>query len=161
MAGGRPCKWKELDMPSRLEAVTGWCKQGYTDKEMCAMLGISTKVWYEWKLKYREFSEAIKKGKDTANGEILNSAFRQTTGFRYTEQEAVKIKDYKKFGDKWLSVERVELVEVEKFMPPNPTMSIFMLKNRLPEQYKDKREVTLDGNMIFDIVPAPKPEGVE
>jgi len=151
---GRPCKWKELDMPSRLEAVTGWCKQGYTDKEMCAMLGVSLSVFSEWKNRYPEFKEAIKSGKDTANGEILNAAFKQTTGFYYKEVVPIKVKVDR-------DTEEIQMVEVEKFLPPNPTMSIFMLKNRMPNDYKDKREMTIDGNMIFDIVPAPKPDDIE
>ena len=57
--------------------------------------------------------------------------------------------------------EEIRMVEVEKFMPPNPTMSIFMLKNRMPNEYKDKRELAVDGNMIFDIVPAPKPDNID
>jgi len=132
----RPSKWMELDMPSKLEAVTGWAKQGSTNEEIAKMLGVSLAVLYDWKNKYPEFKEAIKKGKVVADGELLNSAFLQSTGFRYTEEQAIKVKCGK-------DQERIEIVEVEKFMPPNPTMSIFMLKNRLPEQYKDKRETAI------------------
>lgn len=151
---GRPSKWKELDMPNRFDAVIGWCKQGYTDKEMCAMLGISHTVWYEWKNNYPEFADAIKKGKDTANGEMLAAAFAQTTGFYYKETVPMKVKVDR-------DTEEIVMVEVEKFLPPNPTMSIFMLKNRMPNEYKDKREVSLEGNMIFDIAPAPVPKLLE
>ena len=134
----RPNKWDQLDMPSKLEAVTGWAKQGATNEELSKMLGISCKLFYEWQNKYSEFCEAIKKGKEVSNGELLNSAFKQSTGFYYTEEQAIKVKCGK-------DQEKVELIEVEKFMPPNPTMSIFMLKNPLPEQYKDKREIEATG----------------
>lgn len=143
----RPNKWDELDIPSKLESITGWAKQGSTNEEIAKMLGVSLAVLYGWKNKYPEFKEAIKKGKAVADGELLNSAFLQSTGFKYTEQQGFKVKDYKtvinpETGEKKLvQIERIEVVEVEKFNPPNPTMSIFMLKNRLPEQYKDKKEI--------------------
>lgn len=137
---GRPKKWNEIDMPSRLDSVTGWAKQGSTDEEIAKMLGVSLAVFYNWKNDYPEFKEAIKKGKEVSNGELLNSAFIQSTGFTAKEQQAIKVRDYKRIDGKLMQIERVEVIEVEKYYPPNPTMSIFMLKNRLPEQYKDKRE---------------------
>ena len=150
----RPNKWDELDMPSKLEAVTGWAKQGATNEELSKMLGISCKLFYEWQNKHSEFREAIKKGKEVSNGELLNSAFKQSTGFYYTEEQAIKVKCGK-------DQERIEIVEVEKFMPPNPTMSIFMLKNRLPEQYKDKREIEAckDGEPFQITIKRVKPDG--
>lgn len=147
----RPSKWDELDMPSKLDAITGWAKQGSTNEDIAKMLGISCKLLYEWQNKYSEFREAIKKGKDVSNGELLNSAFTQSTGFYYTEQVPIKVRineavptaDGKSV--KYLPAERIELVEVRKYQPPNPTMSIFMLKNRLPGDYKDKREIEATG----------------
>lgn len=144
--GGRKPLWETLSMDSKLDSVKGWAMHGSTDIEMAEMLGISERVFYEWKVKYPQFSHAIKKGKYTSNGELLNSAFVQSTGFMYIENQAVKVKDYKMFTNEkgqqeLLQIERVEIVPVEKYQPPNPTMNIFMLKNRLSDDYKDKHEV--------------------
>jgi hypothetical protein len=141
----RPNKWDELNMKDKLGSVCGWAKQGSTDEEISNMLGISTATYYEWKKNKTEFMEAIKKGKEVSNGELLNSAFTQSTGFFYKEQQVFKVKDYKKIDGELKQIERLEVVEVEKYNPPNPTMNIFMLKNRLPEQYKDtyKNEVEI------------------
>jgi gas vesicle protein len=141
----RPNKWDDLNIKDKLESITGWAKQGSTDKEICEMLGISTKLFYEWKKDKSEFREAIKKGKEVSNGELLNSAFMQSTGFYTTEQIPVKVKDYKVIEGQLRQIERVEVIEVEKYVPPNPTMNIFMLKNRLPQDYKDKREIETTG----------------
>jgi hypothetical protein len=138
-------------MQSKLDSVRGWAKQGSTDEEIAKMLGISTTLLYEWKKDKVEFSEAIKKGKDISNGELLNSAFKQSVGFYYTEQMAVKVRTNEAVptadgkGEKYLPAERIEIIEVQKFMPANPTMNIFMLKNRLPDEYKDKRQTELTG----------------
>ncbi|MBO9597131.1 MAG: hypothetical protein J7559_04810, partial [Cohnella sp.] len=151
-ATGRKKLWDTLDMPSKLTAVRGWAMQGSLDTEICEMLGIGKTTFYEWKNDYPEFAEAVKKGKDIANGELLNSAFTQATGFMYTEQQAVKVKDFRVIvGDngepKYEPVERVELVDVQKFALPNPTMNIFMLKNRLPQHYKDKQQIEHSGGV--------------
>lgn len=132
--GGRPSKWDSLDMPSKLDSVTGWAKQGATDEEMCLMLGVSTTVFYEWKNDKPEFAESIKKGKEVSNGEILNSAFKQCVGYEYEEEVPVKLRQ----AD---GSDRLEMARVKKFAPPNPTMTIFMLKNRLPKDYRDKQEI--------------------
>jgi hypothetical protein len=150
----RPNKWDELNMKDKLDSVCGWAKQGSTDEEISNMLGISTATYYEWKKNKPEFAEAIKKGKEISNGELLNSAFTQSTGFFYKEQQVFKVKDYKKIDGELKQIERLEVVEVEKYNPPNPTMNIFMLKNRLPEQYKDKHEIeaNLTVNKLEDII---------
>lgn len=145
--GGRKPLWDELDMRCRLDAVRGWALQGSTDEEMYAMLGVSKDTFYKWKKEYPEFKESIKKGKQMSNGELLNSAFTQSIGFRYKDSIAVKVKDYAWFINpvtnetELKQIEKVEVVEVERYAPPNPTMNIFMLKNRMPDEYKDKHEV--------------------
>lgn len=158
-AGRRPL-WDVLDMPALLDSVEGWAKQGSTDVEMCEMLGISHDTFYKWKREKPEFAEAIKRGKYESNGEILNSAFKQSTGFKYIEQQAIKVKAWEKIDGELVQVERVEVVNIEKFAPPNAIMSIFMLKNRLPGDYKDKQqhEVTgADGGVMqVSFVPAPE-----
>lgn len=132
-------------MESKLDSVKGWAMNGSTDEELAKMLGISTTLLYEWKKDKPEFADAIKKGKETSNGELLNSAFTQSIGFMYKEQVPVRVKDYKLIEGQLKQIERVEVVEIDKYCPPNPTMNIFMLKNRLPEEYKDKHQTELTG----------------
>ncbi len=144
----RPNKWDELNMVDKLDSVCGWAKQGSTDAEIAKMLGISCKLLYEWKRDKSEFREAIKKGKEVANGELLNSAFTQSVGFFYKEQQAFKVKGYEEIDGRMYPIEKIKVVEVERYNPPNPTMNIFMLKNRLPEHYKDKHEVDANVNLV-------------
>ncbi len=145
--GGRKPLWDTLNMPSKLDSVRGWAMQGSLDKEIAEMLGISLKTFYDWKKQYPQFAHALKKGKHISNGELLNSAFQQSVGFMYIENVPVKVKSFDWFTNpetnqaELKQVEKVEVVPVERYAPPNPTMNIFMLKNRLPEQYKDKHEV--------------------
>lgn len=142
---GRKSLWTELDMDSRLEAVQGWAKNGSLDSEMWTALGVSEATFYKWKREIPKFAEALRKGKFDSNGEILNSAFRQSTGYYITVTEPIKLRD--EYG-----AEHVEMVTYDKFIPANSTMSIFLMKNRLPEQYKDKQEIKHEGTMGVTIV---------
>lgn len=155
--GGRKPLWEVMDMPSKLESVRGWAMQGSTDEEIYTMLEISKDTFYKWKKEFPEFAEALKKGKNISNGELINSAFKQSVGFEYVEEQAIKVKDWKKVvnpeteKEELVQYERVEVIPVVKVAPPNPTMNIFMLKNRLPEMYKDKQEIGHSGEIANKI----------
>jgi len=155
---GRKTLWEILDMPERLTAITGWAMQGSTDKDIYEMLGISKDTFYEWKRKYSEFADALKKGRFESNGEILNSAFTQTQGHYIRVTEPMKLKDVD-------GSEHVEMVTYDKFFAPNPTMTIFMLKNRMPEHFKDKQQTEISGEVgvsfVDDVVVDAEEDDIE
>lgn len=135
---GRKPLWDQLDISSKLNAVTGWALEGSTDEDIYTMLGVNKDTFYKWKREKLEFAEALKKGREVANGELLNSAFKQATGFYQKVVKPMRVK-----VDQF--TEEIEMVEVEEFIPPNNTMAIFMLKNRMPHKYKDKQQIEHSG----------------
>ncbi len=141
---GKKPLYEEMEIADKLEAIRGWALSGMTDKEMYTMLEISHDTFYKWKRERPEFADALKKGKDIANGELVNSAFKQATGYYITVTEPMKVK--KGFD------EFIEMVTYEKFIPANNTMNIFMLKNRMPEQYKDKQHTEHSGGVNISFV---------
>ena len=167
---GRKQYWTILNMPDKLDSVRGWCMQGSTDAEIMQMLGISRETFYKWKREKIEFADALKRGKDIANGELLNSAFRQSTGFYVPTVAVVKLKkpvmigqepilvdepvivDGKPLmvGGKLVYEEVAEVVPTQEYVEPNGTMNIFMLKNRMPDVYKDKHEIEHSGGIKLE-----------
>jgi len=150
---GRKELYHELDIPSKLEAITGWARQGMIDKEIAAALGVSRELIYKWKRLYPEFAEALKQGKFEADGELIAKSFRNAVGHYVYEQEGFKVRTVKPITVEYPNgrkkttleeVEEVQIVELRKFVPGNAALAIFMLKNRLPEHYKDKIEANLD-----------------
>jgi prepilin-type processing-associated H-X9-DG protein len=142
---GRKSLYYELEIPDKLEAIRGWALSGMTDKEMYTMLEISHETFYRWKREHHEFNEALKKGKDIANGELVNSAFKQATGYYVEVTEPMKVKRGQDY-------EAIEMVTYQKFIPANNTMNIFMLKNRMPEVYKDKQHTEHSGGVNISFV---------
>lgn len=146
----KPNKYEALGIDKRLESIEGWAKEGLTDEEIGKQLGVTRQTIYSWKGKYPAFAEALKKGATEANGEILNSAFRQACGFFMKVKEPIKVKTERideKTG-RLIKEEHVEIKEYEKYFEPNPRMTQFMLMNRLPEKYKDKPVAAEDKTIV-------------
>lgn len=68
---GRPTKYD----PDKLEDVENMCLLGATDDEIAEFLGIARSTFYEWKLKYSEFADAIWSGKQGADALVAKSLF--------------------------------------------------------------------------------------
>lgn len=153
---GRASIWEKIDMPSKLKMVEGWAKNGSTNNEIAEMLGISRDLFYNWQKREPSFAEAIKKGKYESNGEILQASFKTATGYYQPVTEPFKVKTLKQFeeanGKKfWDEVEEIVDHSYMKYFPPNTSMQIFMLKNRLPLEYKDKHDIDHSGDMSINI----------
>lgn len=90
---GRKCKYDEYVKP-HLKKIREWKKVGATDKQICQQLGISQAVFYEYQKKYKEFQEALKKGKIELvmdlRGELARISFKHTleTKKQYIKQDA-------------------------------------------------------------------------
>ncbi|AKU43338.1 terminase small subunit [Bacillus phage Silence] len=142
---GRKPLYETMEIADKLDAIRGWSMAGSTDKDICEMLEISHDTFYKWKRERSEFADALKRGKHIANGEIQNSAYKQAMGYYVEVTEPMKVRD--EYG-----AESIEMVTYEKFIPANTTMSIFMLKNRMPEMYKDKQHTEHSGGVNISFI---------
>lgn len=112
-----------------LDEIQGWAMSGLTDEQIADNLVIAASTIYEYKKKYPEFSEALKKGKDIADAQVVNALFKTATGFTYYEDIATATGD---------------VVQAQRYAKPNTTAQIFWLKNRQPDRWRDKTEVKAD-----------------
>ncbi len=129
MPAGRPTDYK----PEYVEQAAKLCALGATDDEMSDFFGIHRPTLYRWKLDYPEFCDAIKSAKAAADERVERSLYQKATGYNFTEEQAFKVK-------KAQHEEEVEVVEVTKHSPADTTAAIFWLKNRRPDQWRDKTE---------------------
>lgn len=121
-------KYHEWLEPDALLKLRGWARRGYIDTEIAGMIGITTTTFYDWMKRFPAFSEALKKGKDSWDDEVEEAMYASAVG--YYKDEDVIVKD----SDGNQSVRRMK-----KWHPPNTTAQIFILKNRRPKEWRDRK----------------------
>ena len=72
----RPSRY-EQHVKDKLILVEGWARDGLTNEQIATNLGINVKTLYEWQKKHREFSNALKKGKEIVDREVENALFKE------------------------------------------------------------------------------------
>jgi hypothetical protein len=125
---GRRSKYDPERHPAWAE---GLAKLGKIDDDIAAAMGIHVSTLRDWKKKHPEFSVAIKIGKSEADTAVENSLYKRAMGYAYEEVKTVN------------GGERVE--KTTKQVAPDVTAQIFWLKNRKPDDWKDKRHEEITG----------------
>lgn len=128
--------------------IKGWARDGLTDKDIAEKkIGISERTFSDWKKKYDAITSALKEGKAPVDTEIEDSMVKSAKGFYVYEKKPVKLKTTRRKDGAEITEERVEVVEVKRYVEPVVVAQIFWLKNRKPEYWKDKRE-TVNTNAV-------------
>lgn len=134
-------KW-ETHVKDKLILVEAWARNGLTDEQISKKLGISKDTFYKYKKEYTDFSDSLKRGKEVIDVEVENALLKRALGYKYDEVTKELIED-EETGISELKVTKV----VTKEVVPDTTAQIFWLKNRKPEEWRDKKEVKHDGNI--------------
>lgn len=74
MAKGKYKRWLE---PDGLTLLEGWARDGLTDEQIAKNMGIGVRTLYEYKEKYPQISQTLKKGKDIVDYEVENALLKQ------------------------------------------------------------------------------------
>src|SRR5690606_12078499 len=106
--------------------IEGWARDGLTDEQIAGDMGIATSTLYEWKKRFPEIVEALKKGKEVIDRLAENALLKRALGYRYDEITYENGKETRR---------------VSKEALPDVTAQIFWLKNRKPRQWRDKPDV--------------------
>lgn len=139
LAKGKYEYWLTQEGLLKLE---GWARDGLTDEQMAHNMGISRETLSQWKKKYSDISDTLKKGKEVVDIQVENALLKRALGYSYKEtiQELVIDKDT---GEKEMAVTKI----IERQMAPDTTAQIFWLKNRRPDKWKDKQDVEVSGTL--------------
>lgn len=141
-----PKKYDQWLTEEGLLKITGWARDGLIDKQIAHNMGIGASTLREWKGTFPEVAEALRKGKEVVDREVENALFKSAIGYTQTIRKPVKVKviDYDpETGRKIREVEHWKAVEEEIHVPPQVTAQIFWLKNRKPDQWREKNDLTL------------------
>ena len=77
-----------------------------------------------------EILEALKKGKEVVYRQVESALFKRAIGYEYDEVK-----------EKYECGVLTERTLTKKMVVPDTTAQIFWLKNRKPEQWRDKQEI--------------------
>lgn len=144
-------KYKEWATEEGLLKLQRWARSGLTDEQIANNMGINTATLYRWKSQFCEIREALKKGKEVADIQVENALFKRACGYEYEEERFQAVTD-PETGETVLRA----VGAIKKHQPPDTTAAIFWLKNRLPDRWRDGKNLEVAHSNIpkgdFDIV---------
>ena len=135
--GGRPTKYKK-DYAIQAERLS---KHGLTDMEMAEFWGINVSTLYRWKAEHEEFCNSLKVGKDICDERVERSLYERALGYSHPEDKILQ------------NAGEAVIVPTIKHYPPDTTAGIFWLKNRRPNEWREKQEVGVTDKEGNDVMP--------
>lgn len=72
-------KYEEWLTPEGLLLIEGWARDGLTDEDIAKNIGISRTTLYEWKNKYPDIANTLKKSKEVVDRIIENALFKKAS----------------------------------------------------------------------------------
>lgn len=120
----------------RLDEVEEWASMGLSNLQIANNMNIGDATLYDWQNKHPEFRDTIKRGKYKVDLQVENALFKKALGTEYTEVKKV-YKNGKVIGEE----------RVTKQLAPDTTAQIFWLKNRQPQDWRDRRHIEHEGSM--------------
>ena len=139
MAKGKYQEWLTEEGLLQLEA---WARDGLTDEQIAANMGIGYSTLQTWKSKYQDIQDTLKKGKAVVDIQVENALLKRALGYSYKEVTREKI-----FNPETDQYELMPTKEVTKEVVPDTTAQIFWLKNRRPDMWRDKKDVSVEGSL--------------
>lgn len=133
---GRPTEYK----PEFNRQAEKLCLLGSTDKDMADFFEVSETTINNWKQKYPDFLESIKRGKISADATVASRLYKRAIGYEHDED-----KIFNNQGEPLI-------VPTTKHVQPDTTAAIFWLKNRQPAKWRDKQELDVTVSPINELI---------
>lgn len=116
-------KLNEWVQEDKLILLEGWARNGLTNEQIAQNIGINPKTLYAWINKESKISKTLKRGKEVVDFEVENALLKRALGYEYEEVTY----------ENGIATKRVK-----KQVAPDTTAQIFWLKNRKPNNWRDK-----------------------
>lgn len=131
---GRKSRYETHVLPY-LQQIQEWC-QDLDEKQIAVdRLGIAVSTWENYKKKYPELRDALKKGRQNLIGELKTALRKKAKGFTYEETKTT-IRDE---GGK-----KVTIVEKFKKYAQPDTGAIHLLLKNLDPSWRNDDQATID-----------------
>ena len=145
----RPPKYEEWLTEEGLILIQGWARDGLVDEQIAHNMGISTTTLYDWKNKFPELAEAIKKGKEVVDYQVENALFKNAMRGD-TVAQIFWLKNRR--PEKWR--DRKEHTEIDLMMK-----EIQLKEKKLDLELKKLAQEDKEANITVTIVKASEQDG--
>lgn len=129
-------KYEKWITEEGLLMIQGWIKDGLTDEQIASNIGISRNTIRVWRQRFPELEAVMRKSKAIVDQQVENALFKKAIGYFWVE-ETRKLDD---------DGNLIVVQTVTRHVPPDTTAQIFWLKNRKPEEWRDRKEVGLSAS---------------
>lgn len=123
-----------------LRPIEAMYAAGLTHDQVAGVVGVSGGVWRRWVEVSPSLNKYVRNGCELATSKVVKSLYRQALGYTIPEE---KIFVDNKTG-------RVTKVRTNKYYPPSTVASIFWLKNKVPEHWRDSKEIEHKGDQVIN-----------
>lgn len=136
---GQGNRGRPYDVNDRVKAsIIALCRQGLTDKEIANELGISPRTLANWKGDSLDLMQSMHNAKAVADELVEMSLFKRAVGYTY---KAIKLFQHE--GE-------IITKEYEEHVAPDVRAAELWLRNRKPEQWREKKEVEISGSLNLE-----------
>ena len=122
------------------DAVLDGLRSGLSQADACKSAGCSVSQFHEWRAKYPEFAEDVKKAlqefRTSMVPKLENALFKKALGYEFEEKKVEEFPD----GNKRVTV-------TKKHYSPDVGALVFALCNLAPGEWRNKIENTVQGEL--------------
>lgn len=142
-------KYAEWITDEGLLKIEGWARDGLTDEQIAYNMGVAYSTFRTWRDKYPAISAVLKRGKEVVDRQVENAMLKRALGYQFDEVT-------RELGEK-LNPETGEFEDVlmvtktvTKEVAPDTTAQIFWLKNRKPNEWRDRKDIEHSGGVTMN-----------
>lgn len=121
-------------------------RDGLTERQIAEKLSIGYSTWCRYKTQYREFNEVLLKDDEYCNAKSERTLMQMAWG----EHPNAVVTDEEWILDKRTGKMILLHQKIKKDTRPNMTALIFLMKNKDPEHWRDRRDVNVNSESVID-----------
>ena len=151
----------ETHVKPKLDLIAQWARDGAIERDIAKKLGVSESTFSGYKKEHEELMQTLTVNKEVADARVESALYKRAIGYTEKVEKAFKCKHITydpATGKKIAEDETLETIEEDQHIPADVTAQIFWLKNRKPDHWKDKQDISIEGASKVEIInDIPKP----
>lgn len=130
---GRPTAYR----PEYAEQAAKLCALGATDFELADFFKVDTRTIYRWKNVHEDFCQALIAGKENADTRVERALYNRAVGYTFESEKVFQFQG------------QIVRADTTEHVPPDPSAAKLWLTNRKPEDWRDKQEHEVKGQIVM------------